>query len=67
MHSAVAFFTARYSASALDLDTVGWRFDDHDTRELPRYTQKPDVERLVSGQPPQSASEYAVTLKSDDA
>jgi hypothetical protein len=51
---------ARYSASALDLDTVVCRLDDHEMREEPRKMQNPDVDRLVSGQPAQSASEYAV-------
>jgi hypothetical protein len=51
---------ARYSASALDLDTVVCRLDDHEMRDEPRKTQKPNVERLVSGQLAQSASEYAV-------
>ena len=67
MHSAAAFATTRYSASALDRETVGWRLEDHDTRESLRYTQNPDVDHLVSGQPPQSASEYAVMLKSGEA
>jgi hypothetical protein len=57
MHSVAAFATARYSASALDRDTVGCRFEDHETSESPRKTQKLKVERLVSGQPAQSASE----------
>lgn len=48
---------ALYSASALERDTVGWRFDDHDTSESPMKTQKPDVDRMVSGHLAQSASE----------
>jgi hypothetical protein len=51
--------TPRYSASALERDTVVCRFEDHDTRESPRNTQNPEVERLVSGHPAQSVSEYA--------
>jgi len=39
MHSDVAFATARYSASALERETVGYRFDDHDTKESPRKTK----------------------------
>jgi uncharacterized Zn-finger protein len=58
-HSATAFMTPRYSASALERDTVVCCFEDHDTRESPRNTQNPEVERLVSGHPAQSASEYA--------
>ena len=56
-HSAATLATPLYSASALDLETTGWRLDDHDTNESPRNTQNPDVERRVSGQPAQSASE----------
>ena len=51
---------ARYSASALDRETVVYRFEDHEMREPPKKTQKPDVDLRVSGQPAQSASEYAV-------
>jgi hypothetical protein len=58
VHSATAFATPRYSASALDLETVLCRFDDHETSESPRNTQNPDVERRVSGHPAQSASVY---------
>ena len=58
---------ARYSASALDLETVVCRLEDHEMRELPRMTQKPDVERRVSGQPAQSASEYAVSVVDGEA
>jgi hypothetical protein len=32
-HSETALAMAWYSPSALDLDTVVWRFDDHDIRE----------------------------------
>ena len=53
---------ARYSASALDLETVVCRLEDHETRESPRKTQNPDVERRVSGQPAQLASEYTVIV-----
>ena len=53
---------ARYSASALDLDTVFCHLDDHEMREDPRKTQKPEVDRRVSGHPAQSASEYAVIV-----
>ena len=50
---------ARYSTSALDLKTVSYHFDDQDIKLSPRKTQKPEVERRVSGQPAQSTSEYA--------
>ena len=56
-HSATALAIARYSASALDQDTVVCRLDDHEMSEEPRKTQNPDVDRRVSGQPAQSASE----------
>ena len=56
-HSETALAMVRYSASALDLETVVCRLDDHKMREEPRKTQKPDVEHLVSGQPAQSVSE----------
>ena len=49
--------TPRYSASALDRDIVGCRFEDHDIKLSPRNTQYPEVERRMSGQPPQSASD----------
>ena len=52
-----AFAMARYSASVLDLETVVWRLEDHEMRELPRKTQKPDVDRRVLGHLAQSASE----------
>jgi hypothetical protein len=48
---------ARYSASAEDFATVGCFFDFHEISEVPRNTQKPVVDRLVTGQLPQSASE----------
>ena len=61
MHSVTALATPRYSASALERDTVAWRLEDQETRASPRKTQKPDVERRVSGQPAQSASVNART------
>jgi len=67
VHSDTAFATPRYSASALERDTVVWRFEDHETNEPPRKTAKPDVERRVPGQPAQSASVYAVIVGEDDA
>lgn len=61
----MALAMARYSASALDRETVVCRLDDHETRELPKKMQKPDVERRVSGHPAQSASEYAVIVEGE--
>ena len=57
-HSATVLATPRYSASALDRETVVCRLEDHETRASPRKMQKPEVERRVSGQPAQSASEH---------
>ena len=56
--SATALATPLYSASALDRETVGCRLADQEIRLSPKKTQKPDVERLVVGQPAQSASVY---------
>jgi hypothetical protein len=53
----MTFATARYSAFALEQETVGYRREDQATRLLPRKTQKPDVDFLVSGHPAESASE----------
>jgi hypothetical protein len=51
MHSVAAFAMAQYSASVLNRDTVGCRFEDHETSESPRKTQNRKVERRVLGQP----------------
>jgi hypothetical protein len=56
VHSETAFVTPRYSASALDLETIDCRLEDQEMRESPRKIVKPEVERLVSGQPAQLAS-----------
>jgi uncharacterized membrane protein YccC len=56
-HSEIALAMVRYSALALDLNTVVCHLDDHDMRESPRNTQKPEVECRVLGHPAQSASE----------
>lgn len=48
-----------YSASALDLERVGYFLETLVSRFFPRNTQKPVVDRLLSGQPAQSASENA--------
>ncbi|KAJ0485915.1 hypothetical protein HanLR1_Chr14g0536141 [Helianthus annuus] len=57
----------RYSASVLDREIVGWRFEDHEMMLSPVKMQYPEVDRLESGQPPQSASEYAVRAIEDHA
>jgi hypothetical protein len=54
--SSMLLATARYSASALDRETVGCRLLDQETRFWPRKTQNPEVDRRVSGHPAQSAS-----------
>lgn len=48
-----------YSASALDLERVGYFLETQVSRFFPRNTQKPVVDRPLSGQPAQSASENA--------
>ena len=48
-----------YSASALDLERVGYFLETQVSRFFPINTQKPVVDRLLSGQPAQSASENA--------
>lgn len=48
-----------YSASALDLERVGCFLETQVSRFFPRNAQKPVVDRLLSGQPAQSASENA--------
>ncbi len=48
-----------YSASALDLERVGCFLESQVSRFFLRNTQKPVVDRLLSGQPAQSASENA--------
>jgi hypothetical protein len=40
--------------SALERETTGGRFKDHEMRLSPSNTTKPDVDRRVSGQPAQS-------------
>jgi hypothetical protein len=53
--SAVAFASALYSASVLDLDMVGCFLAVEDTKLSPRNTAKPPVDLLWSIQPAQSA------------
>jgi hypothetical protein len=52
----VAEAKARYSASDEDLETVNCFLDFQQTRDWPMKKQKPVIDLLVSGQPPQSAS-----------
>jgi hypothetical protein len=61
MISAVAFATALYSASVLDLETVACFFAHHETRLGPKKIANPPVELLSSRQPAQSASENPLT------
>lgn len=65
VNSAAKDANARYSASALDLATVPCFFEDHETQLDPRKTHNPVVDRRVSGQPPQSASENPARLSED--
>lgn len=65
--STTAFATPRYSASALERETTFCRLEDHEIRLYPRKTQYQDVDRRDEGQPPQSASEYAISLSMEDA
>jgi hypothetical protein len=39
VHSAAALATARYNASALERDTVGWHLLDQDTNDSTKKTQ----------------------------
>ena len=61
MISAVAFASALYSASVLDLDTVACFLAHHEIRFGPKNTTNPPVECLSSRQPAQSESEKALT------
>jgi hypothetical protein len=56
-----------YSASAEDLEMVCCFLDFQDTKESPRKRQKPVTDFLVSGHAAQSASQNALSLKSEDA
>jgi hypothetical protein len=52
-----ALATARYSASALERETIACCLEDQEIRLALRNTAYPDVDLRVSGQPAQSASE----------
>jgi hypothetical protein len=58
---AVALSMASYSASVLDLETVGCFLVDHDMTLDPKNKTKPQVDFLSSEHPAQSASEKALT------
>jgi len=64
--SETTFATSLYSASALDQDKVGWCLLDQEIKLSPRKTQCPEVDRPVSGHPPQSASVYETRLITED-
>lgn len=62
VNSAAAEAIDLYSASALERDTVGCFFALQEIQFPPRKVQTPLVDRRVSGQPAQSASENAYKL-----
>jgi hypothetical protein len=64
--STVAFASALYSASVLDLETVDYLRALHDTRFDPRKIANPPVDRLSSKQPAQSASANPLISIDDD-
>jgi hypothetical protein len=66
MSSAVAFIIALYSASVLDLETVGCFLADHEMRLEPKKRVKPPVDLRSSKQPAQSTSEKALKRQDED-
>ena len=58
---------ARYSDSVEDLETQSCFLLFQEIKESPRNIHQPVIERLVSGQPAQSASLYATRLIRDPA
>jgi hypothetical protein len=65
MTSAVAFASALYSNSVLDLETICYFHELQDTRFAPRKMANPLVDLLSSGHPTQSASEKALRFIED--
>src|SRR5882672_3736528 len=53
-----------YSASVLDVATVGCFFELHETRPEPRLNVYPDIEQCVSVHAPQSESTHPVRFMS---
>jgi hypothetical protein len=58
-NSVVAMASDRYTASMLDLETIGCFLAVQDIKQSPRNTAKPDVDLLSSGHPAQSESQNA--------
>jgi hypothetical protein len=66
MISVVALAGALYSASMLDLNTVGCFLALHDTRLDPRNMAKPSLHLLSSRHPAQSTYEKPLTSIDED-
>ncbi|KAL8157165.1 hypothetical protein AgCh_002031 [Apium graveolens] len=54
------------NTSMIELDKVSCHLEDQDTRLSPRNIQYQEVERLVSGHPPQSASDSVTKLEAGE-
>ena len=67
INSLAAVAIARYSASADDFDTVVCFLDFQEIRDSPKKTQSPVMERRESWHVPQSASEKALSCRSEVA
>jgi hypothetical protein len=65
MTSAVAFASALYSDSVLDLETVCYFHELHDKRFAPRKMAKPIVDLLSFGQHAQSSPEKTLSFNDD--
>lgn len=66
-NSEVALARLRYSASVLEREMTACFLELHDTGELPKNQQNPEIERRSSGSLPQSASQNPVRRKQEDA